>query len=168
MVWKQNTPAGPNQKLVVTTHAPPPSSKDYPDSKYVCDEPQDEQGVRPSMNLSRLHKWPTDSRNFRRVVVQEFGHALGMMHEHQNPNTTIPWNREQVYADMAKAPNYWTRQRTDYNYFQLLGSDLASPFDRLSVMLYEVRASWTTDGSSIGYNRDASATDLEWMRRAYP
>ncbi|ODT62017.1 hypothetical protein ABS71_16340 [bacterium SCN 62-11] len=126
------------------------------------------QRYKPSMNLSRLHKWPTDSRNFRRVVVHEFGHAIGMMHEHQNPNVTIPWNREQVYADMAKSPTFWTRERTFNNYFRLLASDLASPFDVLSVMLYEVRASWTTDGSSIGYNRDASPNDLEWVRRAYP
>lgn len=122
----------------------------------------------PSMNLSRLHKKPLDGAEFRRVIVHEFGHALGMMHEHQNPNGTINWNREAVYADMARSPNFWSRETTAYNYFRTNASDLASPFDPLSVMLYAIKASWTTDGFSVPFLPDASATDKDWMRRAYP
>jgi serralysin len=255
--WKKLAQPGPNRQLVVTTHSPPASTRDYPETKYVCDEllPEQDGTVRPlafyrglrwtpgqtlnvlfvdgdqvedsvydaaiqliqdswqansslrfhfekgepnpnltyhikvtflvdkgynshigpnslrfnpSMNLSRLHTKPLNGREFRRVVVHEFGHALGMMHEHQNPNVDIPWNREAVFADMAKAPNYWTRERTEYNYFRTLASDLASPFDRLSVMLYSIKSSWTTDGSSVPYLPDPSTTDLEWMRQAYP
>ncbi len=125
-------------------------------------------GKNPSMNLSRLHKKPLDGREFRRVVVHEFGHALGMMHEHQNPNVNINWDREAVYEDMAGSPNFWDRNRTANNYFRTNASDLASPFDRLSVMLYSIKASWTTDGFSVPYLPDPSATDKEWVRRAYP
>ena len=33
----------------------------------------------------------------RRVVLHEFGHALGLIHEHQNPKGGgIEWNRDAV------------------------------------------------------------------------
>lgn len=48
------------------------------------------------------------------MVVDEFGHALGILHEHQNPNVNINWDEEAVYADMARSPNFWDRNRTAY------------------------------------------------------
>ena len=32
----------------------------------------------------------------RRSVLHETGHALGLLHEHQNPKGTIDWNEKQV------------------------------------------------------------------------
>lgn len=46
--WKKAAQPGPNRQMVVTTHAPAPSTKDYPESHYVCDELlPEEDGVRP-------------------------------------------------------------------------------------------------------------------------
>jgi len=257
LAWRKPHQAGTlAREIIDTNHAPPLSNKDYPDSKYVCDEELSEseivpplafyqnyrwtpgmtlnvlfldgddvpeevyaravelvrdaweancslkfrffygepdpnityhiratflvdkgynsyigtasQSQNPSMNLSRLHKKPLDGPEFRRVVVHEFGHALGTMHEHQNPNVNINWDHEAVYADMARSPNFWDRDRTAYNYFRTNTSDLASPFDSKSVMLYSIKASWTTDGFSVPYLPDASVLDKEWIRRAYP
>jgi len=38
----------------------------------------------PTMNYGWL-KDDTDDVEYRRVVIHEFGHALGAIHEHQNP-----------------------------------------------------------------------------------
>ena len=51
----------------------------------------------------------TDEREFRRAVLHEFGHVLGLVHEYQNPNADIPWNKAAVIKLMSGPPNYWDR-----------------------------------------------------------
>src|SRR3954454_14778238 len=46
---------------------------------------------KPTMNFGWL-KDDTDATEYERVVVHEFGHALGAIHEHQNPKGGIEWN----------------------------------------------------------------------------
>ena len=47
----------------------------------------------PTMNLVDVN---------RRTVLHETGHALGFGHEHQNPNVSIQWNRQQVYRSQLQ------------------------------------------------------------------
>ena len=53
---------------------------------------------RPSMYLVFD---PNDANNtdleFQRVIVHEFGHALGLIHEHMRPDRPIVWNQQAVY-----------------------------------------------------------------------
>ena len=42
---------------------------------------------------------------FRSTTIHEFGHALGLNHEHKNPSAGIKWNKPVVYSDYAAAPN---------------------------------------------------------------
>ncbi|MHC4781267.1 MAG: zinc metalloprotease, partial [Planctomycetota bacterium] len=79
----------------------------------------------PTMNLG----WLDDNRDYAnfivkgtgQVVVHEFCHALGMIHEHQNPSDNpIVWNKEQVYADLA-ATNGWSTEQVDHNIFKKYG-----------------------------------------------
>ena len=44
----------------------------------------------------------TELVEYQRVVRHEFGHALGMIHEHQNPAAKIPWDKPKVYAYYAR------------------------------------------------------------------
>ncbi len=40
----------------------------------------------------------TPNDEYRRVVLHEFGHALGGIHEHQSPASgVIPWDKPKVY-----------------------------------------------------------------------
>ena len=57
----------------------------------------------PTMNFGWLEP-ETSTREYQRVVRHEFGHALGMIHEHQNPAALgkIPWDRPRVYAYYAQ------------------------------------------------------------------
>src|SRR6476660_1865591 len=46
----------------------------------------------PTMNYG----WLTDASpddEIQRVVLHEFGHAIGLIHEHQNPKHAIKWNK---------------------------------------------------------------------------
>lgn len=37
----------------------------------------------------------------RPLVPHEFGHAVGLIHEHQNPEGGVPWSRDAVVADLS-------------------------------------------------------------------
>ena len=45
----------------------------------------------------------------------EFGHAIGMAHEHQNPAGGIEWNEDVVIRDLSGPPNNWTEAMIRHN-----------------------------------------------------
>ncbi|MSQ97608.1 MAG: peptidase, partial [Gemmataceae bacterium] len=45
----------------------------------------------------------------------EFGHAIGLAHEHQNPAGGIQWNEAVVIRELAKSPNFWDEATTRHN-----------------------------------------------------
>jgi serralysin len=54
----------------------------------------------PKNEATMNYGWltPTTADNeYSRVVIHEFGHMLGCIHEHQHPQAGIPWNTEAVY-----------------------------------------------------------------------
>lgn len=116
--------------------------------------------------------WLTDNTaedEFSRVITHEFGHALGCIHEHQSPAAGIPWNRQAVYSYYAST-NEWTSKDTDKNIFELYAADTTqfSAFDSKSIMLYAIPAELTTNGYSVGWNRELSETDKAFIGQVYP
>src|SRR6185295_18692300 len=91
----------------------------------------------PTMNFGWLRD-DTDDEEWRRVVVHEFGHAIGAIHEHQNPRGGIKWNLPAVYAYFSGPPNNWTKEEIDFNVVQKYSINQlnATSFDRSSIMLY--------------------------------
>lgn len=123
----------------------------------------------PTMNYGWLDPG-TSIREYQRVVRHEFGHALGMIHEHQNPAAQgqIPWDRPKVYAYYAQQG--WSRADVDFNIFEVYAEDSTnhSAFDPTSIMQYAVPDSLTVGSFAIGWNTTLSATDIDYMRRQYP
>jgi hypothetical protein len=113
----------------------------------------------------------TVDNNFaRQVILHEFGHALGFVHEHQTFGTAIPWDKEKVYAFYAEPPSSWSREKVDQNIFSKLSytSTNYSSFDRKSIMLYPVPKELTTTGDSIPWNMELSSTDKQYAALFYP
>ena len=106
----------------------------------------------------------------RQVILHEFGHALGFIHEHQRVDAFINWDKEKVYTYYSQAPNNWTREMTDQQIFQKYAVNATnySTYDQLSIMQYPVPAELTTDGSRIDWNMDLSATDKHYASLYYP
>jgi serralysin len=121
-----------------------------------------------TMNYGWLRPDSPDDE-LRRVVLHEFGHALGLIHEHQNPNRAIEWNRAAVVEDLSGPPNFWDEETIERNIFHRYdpGQLLSTPTDPTSIMMYPIPAAWTTDGFSIGLNGDLSETDIAFIREAY-
>jgi hypothetical protein len=123
----------------------------------------------PTMNYG----WLTDASpddEVRRVVLHEFGHALGLIHEHQSPNHPIKWNKPAVYHDLSGPPNNWPKAVIDNNMFKAyaLKEVIATAVDATSIMMYPIPKSWTTDGFSAGLNSQLSPTDEALIANQYP
>ena len=106
----------------------------------------------------------------RALVLHEFGHALGFIHEHQSPNAGINWDREKVYAYYAKAPYFWKKDQVDINIFNRYStiSTNYSAYDSLSIMHYRIPASLTLDGKGTRKNFVLSDMDKYYARLLYP
>jgi len=112
----------------------------------------------------------TDTREYQRVVRHEFGHALGMIHEHQNPAAQgqIPWDKPKVYAYYAQQG--WSKADVDFNLFEVYGEDSTNytSFDPTSIMQYAIPDSLTIGSYAVGWNTAFSPIDVDFMKRQYP
>ena len=126
-----------------------------------------------SMNLEGLHGYAPMPKNWRGTVYHEFGHALGLLHEHQHPTSecgnalrleddegyqlaldeadrAVPdadGRRPGVLTQLQHAPNYWSREDAQHNLQQLKRTKnlVLVDFDPQSIMRYEFAAEWYRD-----------------------
>jgi serralysin len=104
----------------------------------------------------------------QRVVLHEFGHALGLIHEHQNPKGAINWNRDAVIRDLSGPPNNWDLAKIEHNMFRKYEDVTATNADSTSIMMYPIPKAWTLDGFSAGLNGSLSQDDRDLIRSVYP
>ena len=112
----------------------------------------------------------TPLREYQRVVRHEFGHAIGLIHEHQNPAAQgqIPWDKPKVYAYYAQQG--WSKQDTDFNIFEVYAEDSTNhtAFDPTSIMEYAVPDELTVGSYAVGWNTELSPLDKSWTKKQYP
>ena len=117
----------------------------------------------PTMNLGFLDGG---------TAGHEFGHAIGLLHEHQNPAGGIEWNEAAVIADLKGPPNYWTEAQIRHNVLEKYTADQirGTEFDRESIMLYFFPDSWVKNGTGTTANEVLSKLDEAFVEseKAYP
>ena len=103
------------------------------------------------------------------IALHEFGHALGLIHEHQSPESPIKWNEAKVMKYYSGYPNYWdiaTIRSNVLDKYQKTQTMRSTEFDPKSIMLYPIQAQFT-DGFSSDWNRVLSDTDRTFIRDFY-
>ncbi len=121
-----------------------------------------------TMNYGWLYD-NTSAAEYSRVVLHEFGHALGCIHEHSHPEHGIPWDKPKVYA-YYKEKDGWTKDEVDDQvFFRYSKSHTSfSKFDKKSIMLYAVPQALTVGNYAVGWNRVLSANDKSFIKTMYP
>jgi Bacterial pre-peptidase C-terminal domain len=125
----------------------------------------------PPTNPTMNYGWLTpesETEEYSRVVLHEFGHALGCIHEHQSPGARIPWNKPRVYAYYAHMG--WSSSQVDDNLFLAYSPEAItnSRYDRDSIMQYPVDNQLTVGDWEVGWNRALSDQDKAFIAGQYP
>jgi hypothetical protein len=123
---------------------------------------------RTTMNFG----WFTDRTSdteFRRTTLHEFGHAIGLSHEHQHPEVDINWNREAVYTYYRRTQD-WSRSEVDGNIFRKYSNSTTnySAYDPSSIMHYYIPRSLVSGTWTSQWNTNLSETDISFIRSIYP
>ncbi|MEY2486449.1 MAG: serralysin [Verrucomicrobiota bacterium] len=128
-----------------------------------------QEGGRPTLCLGFTSS--PASTQLRRTVLHEFGHSLGLIHEHQQPVSSIHWDAQACYRYYEGPPNCWTKQMVDSNVLHHYPENPAifhTGFDEYSIMEYPVDPNLTTDHKGIDWNNDLSSLDRQFIATVYP
>ena len=130
----------------------------------------------PSMNLQDLDIEPgvVTPAEFKRLVLHEFGHALGLEHEHQSPEARcdgeIDWTAAVTYYQKLG----WDADKTRFNLRTLVAGPRlrTTEYDPKSIMHYSLPAEIFKNGRNsrcfTSVNYELSELDKRAIAFAYP
>lgn len=165
-------------------------------SKIGTDSRKAARKLEASMNLDALrHQIRPEVQ--RRKILHEFGHALGLIHQHQNKvgnsYEEVAWNANAIYARYG-GPGKWSQAKIDHNIFKKFAVD-SDKVDRHAARLNTAGATaqmlwsqmsqvinptfdkwsimmypYSSDlaGVSTAQSLELSVLDKMWIVRTYP
>lgn len=138
---------------------------------YIGKDAQDAALVgNPTMNFSVLTTTISEEE-YQQVVLHEFGHALGMVHEHQAGVPPIQWSVGYVQMWCSGPPNNWTAddvQRNIFHRYQQSETNHSGGMDMASIMIYRVPEEFTINRIWFPSNHELSKRDKEHIAKIYP
>ncbi len=132
-------------------------------------------GINPPYNLNQLisemradpNHW--NEKELKRVVMHEFGHALGLLHEQSYPGA-INWKKTDSVYKYYRETQGWDKSKVDFNVFEMSNQFYTNgtEYDPKSIMHYSIAAWQTTDGYSMQDNYELSEGDKTLIAALYP
>ena len=128
-----------------------------------------------TMNLAMNQSTMTEPYNMS-VILHEFGHAMGMVHEHSSAASNLRFKSAREIATIFAgrfgegADFEETVRLVEFNILKKYkDKELIkfSKFDADSIMIYALPGSCFTDGNAIDANLDLSDIDKEYARQLY-
>lgn len=126
-----------------------------------------------TMNLGFPPGWALGDeaieREIRRLILHEFGHALGLVHEHSSPKAGSFFKDPELVYDYYQRTQGWDRTMVDQNVLMVYDRNQISnstEFDPDSIMLYQFPPEITTRPTKINY--ELSSLDKAIIGQLYP
>jgi hypothetical protein len=114
----------------------------------------------------------------RRTTLHEFGHALGLMHEHLHPDSGFNFREDVIVKEMKEFG--WCRpDKPDEDCLVKVKQHITEPatpdhacrgapqYDETSIMHYPIPARWLKGGKATVRNYDLSKGDLNCVQSLY-
>ncbi|KAF8068844.1 hypothetical protein FPV67DRAFT_1668901 [Lyophyllum atratum] len=125
-----------------------------------------------TMNLGWIDDSATISDNDRGTILHEWGHALGLMHEHQSRarDGTLTLKREEVISYYG-ATQGWAPSLIQSQILDVYKADDVSNYSKLdtsSVMMYFMPGRLNDQGITVDVNNKLSDMDKAYMVINYP
>lgn len=126
-----------------------------------------EKKTEATMHLVALrYSWISEKRK-RRLILHEFGHALGLLHEFENPTLPYQWTKKGltqickgIFKPLKKCVLKLTQKNKDIFFF--------STFDQDSILNYEILPYMTREGVHIKKTYKLSDKDIKGISLLYP
>ena len=103
------------------------------------------------------------------TVLHEFGHVLGLRHEHKSPfGKTIQWDYSVIYEYFKKTEN-WDEDEVNFQIIDQIDKDSinGTEFDPKSIMLYFYPAELTKNKEGTSENQRLSSKDVYYIASLY-
>lgn len=124
-----------------------------------------------TMNLQTTNGIDINGDEFKRLTLHEFGHALGLVHEHQRPDVDIEWDTVFV-NNYFKTTYNWTDAMIKQNLYDVFAKDEVNSSDKVdtfSIMAYVVpKEFFKTKGIEFTLNYGLSEVDKQHIKELYP
>ncbi|MCZ2224139.1 MAG: hypothetical protein LC122_10985 [Chitinophagales bacterium] len=147
---------------------------------YLGDKKGDYGHVTMGLGIKCLMRDPNDftmhfdttdlitEKSLKRTVLHEFGHALGLIHEHMSPVSGIQWDSTAVYA--RKRLMGWSKEMTDAQLFRRYNISYTNgtAYDPKSIMHYPISPWETKNHYYVDWNDDLSEGDKALIAALYP